>query len=316
LDFLAIISGNLLLSIGGDMLTRYSVELSHKLSIPKIIIGMTIVSFATSAPELIVSLNATMMGYSDFALGNVLGSNIANLGLVLGIVVIIYPITIKRRFYYTDFPLLIMSTAVFYLFIASNSEISRTEGIIMLVLILLILFYLFYYQKPDTSSLDNDLSLERQKVSTSFFLLVISAAILWLGAETLIKSSISVANKFNVSERIISITMVAIGTSIPELAASVAASLKKHNDLAIGNLIGSNIFNLLVVIGITSIVNPITGIDFDIISKDMIWVVVFSFILLPLVYFHKRNKLNRMKGIILLAMYVAFIIPLVLSKYY
>ena len=293
------------------MLTRYSVELSHKLSIPKIIIGMTIVSFATSAPELIVSLNATMMGYSDFALGNVLGSNIANLGLVLGIVVIIYPITIKRRFYYTDFPLLILSTAVFYLFIASNSEISRTEGIIMLVLILLILFYLFYYQKPDTSSLDNDLSLGRQKVSTSFFLLVISAAILWLGAETLIKSSISVANKFNVSERIISITMVAIGTSIPELAASVAASLKKHNDLAIGNLIGSNIFNLLVVIGITSIVNPITGIDFDIISKDMIWDVVFSFILLPLVYFHKRNKLNRMKGIILLAMYVAFIIPLV-----
>ena len=293
------------------MLTRYSVELSYKLSIPKIIIGMTIVSFATSAPELIVSLNATMMGYSDFALGNVLGSNIANLGLVLGIVVVIYPVTIKRRFYYTDFPLLIFSTAVFYLFIASNSEISRTEGIIMLVLILLILFYLFYYQKPDTSSLDNDLSLGRQKVSTSFFLLVISAAILWLGAETLIKSSISVANKFNVSERIISITMVAIGTSIPELAASVAASLKKHNDLAIGNLIGSNIFNLLVVIGITSIVNPITGIDFDIISKDMIWVVVFSFILLPLVYFHKRNKLNRIKGIILLAMYVAFIIPLV-----
>ena len=293
------------------MLTRYSVELSYKLSIPKIIIGMTIVSFATSAPELIVSLNATMMGYSDFALGNVLGSNIANLGLVLGIVIIIYPITIKRRFYYTDFPLLIFSTAVFYLFIASNSEISRTEGIIMLVLILLILFYLFYYQKPDTSTLDKDLSLGKEKVSTSFFLLVISAAILWLGAETLIKSSISVANKFNVSERIISITMVAIGTSIPELAASVAASLKKHNDLAIGNLIGSNIFNLLVVIGITSIVNPITGIDFDIISKDMIWVVVFSFILLPLVYFHKRNKLNRIKGIILLAMYVAFIIPLV-----
>jgi len=293
------------------MLTRYSVELSYKLSIPKIIIGMTIVSFATSAPELIVSLNATMMGYSDFALGNVLGSNIANLGLVLGIVIIIYPITIKRRFYYTDFPLLIFSTAVFYLFIASNSEISRTEGIIMLVLILLILFYLFYYQKPDTSTLDKDLSLRREKISTSFFLLVISAAILWLGAETLIKSSISVANKFNVSERIISITMVAIGTSIPELAASVAASLKKHNDLAIGNLIGSNIFNLLVVIGITSVVNPITGIDFDIISKDMIWVVVFSFILLPLVYFHKRNKLNRIKGIILFAMYVAFIIPLV-----
>lgn len=293
------------------MLTRYSVEISYSLSIPKIIIGMTIVSLATSAPELIVSLNATIMGYSDFALGNVLGSNIANLGLVLGIVVVIYPITIKRRFYYTDFPLLIFSTAVFYLFIASNSEISRIEGIIMLGLIFLILFYLFYYQKHDTSSLDKDLDLDKQNISKSFFLLIISAAILWLGAETLIKSSISVANKFNVSERIISITMVAIGTSIPELAASVAASLKKHNDLAIGNLIGSNIFNLLVVIGITSTINPITGIDFDIISKDMIWVVAFSFILLPLAYFHKRNKLNRMKGIILFAMYIAFIIPLI-----
>ena len=181
----------------------------------------------------------------------------------------------------------------------------------MLVFILLILFYLFYYQKPDTSSLDKDLSLGKMKILKSILLLILSAVILWLGAETLIKSSISVANKFNVSERVISITMVAIGTSIPELAASVAASLKKHNDLAIGNLIGSNIFNLLVVMGITSIINPITGIDFDIISKDMIWVVGFSVLLLPLVYLQKRNKLNRIKGIILLALYIAFIIPLV-----
>ena len=311
MDYLAIISGIILLSFGGDLLTRYSVEISYKLSIPKIIIGMTIVSFATSAPELIVSLNATIMGYSDFALGNVLGSNIANIGLVLGLVVIIYPIRIKRRFYYTDFPLLLLSTAVFYLFIASNSEISRIEGALMLVLIFLILFYLFYYQKPDTSTLDKNLSLGQRKISKSIFFIILSAIILWLGAETLIKSSISVANRFNVSERVISITIVAIGTSIPELAASVAASLKKHNDLAIGNLIGSNIFNLLVVIGITSAINPITDIDFNIISKDMIWVVAFSVLLLPLVYLQKRNKLNRIKGIILLAMYIAFIFPLI-----
>ena len=310
MDFLAIISGIILLFIGGDLLTRYSVEVSYKLSIPKIIIGMTIVSFATSAPELIVSLNATIMGYSDFALGNVLGSNIANLGLVLGLVVIIYPIRIKRRFYYTDFPLLLLSTAVFYLFI-SYSGISRIEGLLMLGLMLLILFYLFYYQKPDTSALDKDLSLGSRKISKSIFFIILSAIILWLGSETLIKSSISVANRFNVSERIISITIVAIGTSIPELAASVAASLKKHNDLAIGNLIGSNIFNLLVVIGITSAINPITDIDFNIISKDMIWVVAFSVLLLPLVYLQKRNKLNRIKGIILLVMYIAFIFPLI-----
>ena len=181
----------------------------------------------------------------------------------------------------------------------------------MLGLIFLILFYLFYYQKPDTSALDKDLSLGKRKISKSIFFIILSAIILWLGAETLIKSSISVANRFNVSERVISITIVAIGTSIPELAASVAASLKKHNDLAIGNLIGSNIFNLLVVIGITSAINPITDIDFNIISKDMIWVVAFSVLLLPLVYLQKRNKLNRIKGIILLAMYIAFIFPLI-----
>jgi cation:H+ antiporter len=311
LDFLAIISGILLLSLGGNMLTKYAIELSYKLSIPKIIIGMSIVSFATSAPELIVSLNATLMGHPAFALGNILGSNIANLGLVLGIVVVVYPITIKRRFYYSDFPLLMLSTAVFYLFIGSKSDISRIEGLLMLVLIFLILFYLFYYQKPDTTSLDKNLSLGKENILKSFFLLILSAFILWLGAETLIKSSISVANKFNVSERIISITMVAIGTSIPELAASVAASLKKHNDLAIGNLIGSNIFNLLFVMGITSVINPITEIDFEFLGRDMIWVIAFSVLLLPLVYLQKRNKLNRIKGIILLALYIAFIIPLI-----
>ena len=159
--------------------------------------------------------------------------------------------------------------------------------------------------------MDKNLSLGTLKISKSIFFIILSAIILWLGAETLIKSSLSVVNRFNVSERVISITIVAIGTSIPELAASVAASLKKHNDLAIGNLIGSNIFNLLVVIGITSAINPITGIDFNIISKDMIWVVAFSVLLLPLVYLQKRSKLNRIKGIILLAMYIAFIFPLI-----
>tara|TARA_A100001015_G_scaffold307157_1_gene402607 strand:- start:1270 stop:2208 length:939 start_codon:yes stop_codon:yes gene_type:complete len=310
LDYLGILFGVILLSHGGDLLTRSSVDISFKLSIPKIIIGMTVVSFATSAPELIVSLNATLDGLPNFAIGNVLGSNIANIGLVLGIITIIYPISLKQRFYNTDFPLLIMSTVLFYYVIYTESQISRVEGIILVIAIILILFYLFFYQKNDQSEFSEKLDKDKISIFKSFLYILFSGSLLWLGSETLIKSAISVANKLEISERIISITMVAIGTSVPELAASIVASLKKQNDLSIGNLIGSNIFNLLVVIGITSSIIPLNGIDKSIINNDMLWVVLFSVIIFPLAYLGKRNVLTRKKGIMLLALYLIFIIPL------
>ena len=312
MDYLGILFGVILLSQGGDLLTKSSVDISFKLSIPKIIIGMTVVSFATSAPELIVSLNATLDGLPNFAIGNVLGSNIANIGLVLGIITIIYPISLKQRFYNTDFPLLIISTVLFYYMIYTESQISRVEGIILVIAITLILFYLFFYQKNDQSEFSEKLDKDKISIFKSFLYILFSGSLLWLGSETLIKSSVSVANKLEISERIISITMVAIGTSVPELAASIVASLKKQNDLSIGNLIGSNIFNLLVVIGITSSIIPINGIDKSIINNDMLWVVLFSVIIFPLAYLGKRNVLTRKKGIILLALYLIFIIPLLI----
>ena len=292
------------------MLTKSSVDISLKLSIPKIIIGMTVVSFATSAPELIVSLNATLNGFPNFAIGNVLGSNIANIGFVLGIIIIIYPITLKQRFYNTDFPLLMISTALFYYIIYSGSQISRLEGFSLLLAIILILLYLFLYQKKSSDELLEDFNKNDISIYKSFLFILFSGALLWLGSETLIKSAVSVANKFEISERIISITIVAFGTSIPELAASIVASLNRQNDLSIGNLIGSNIFNLLVVIGITSSIIPINGIEDGLIYNDMLWVVLFSIIILPLAYMSRRNVLTRKKGIMLLVLYLIFIIPL------
>ena len=312
MDYLGILFGVILLSQGGDLLTKSAVDISFKLSIPKIIIGMTVVSFATSAPELIVSLNATLDGLPNFAIGNVLGSNIANIGLVLGIITIIYPISLKQRFYNTDFPLLIISTVLFYYVIYTENQISRVEGIILVIAITIILFYLFFFQKNDQSDFSEELDKDKISIFKSFLYILFSGSLLWLGSETLIKSSVSVANKLEISERIISITMVAIGTSVPELAASIVASLKKQNDLSIGNLIGSNIFNLLVVIGITSSIIPINGIDKSIINNDMLWVVLFSVIIFPLAYLGKRNILTRKKGIILLALYLIFIIPLLI----
>ena len=313
MDFLGILFGIILLSHGGDVLTKSSVDLSLKFSVPKIIIGMTVVSFATSAPELIVSLNATLNGFSNFAIGNVIGSNIANIGLVLGIITIIYPINLQQRFYTSDFPILMLSTFLFYLLLVTGNKISRGEGIILLVLITLILAYLFLYQKKSISEFSDVGDTSKIYIPESIFYVLFSGLLLWLGSETLIKSAISVANKYEISERVISVTMVAIGTSIPELAASVVASIKKQNDLSIGNLIGSNIFNLLVVIGITSTVLPIEQIDSKIIYNDMLWVILFSAIILPLAYLKRRNILTRKKGIILLTLYLIFIIPLLLS---
>ena len=313
MDFLGILFGIILLSHGGDVLTKSSVDLSLKFSVPKIIIGMTVVSFATSAPELIVSLNATLNGFSNFAIGNVIGSNIANIGLVLGIITIIYPINLQQRFYTSDFPILMLSTFLFYLLLITGNKISRGEGIILLVLISIILIYLFLYQKKSISEFSDVGDTSKISIPKSIFYVLFSGLLLWLGSETLIKSAISVANKYEISERVISVTMVAIGTSIPELAASVVASIKKQNDLSIGNLIGSNIFNLLVVIGITSTVLPIEQIEPKIIFNDMLWVILFSAIILPLAYLKRRNVLTRKKGIILLTLYLIFIIPLLLS---
>lgn len=311
MDFLGILFGIILLSHGGDLLTKSSVDISLKFSVPKIIIGMTIVSFATSAPELIVSLNATLDGFSNFAIGNVLGSNIANIGLVLGIIAIIYPISLKQRFYTTDFPLLVISSCIFYFIIFTGNQISRPEGFILLFSITVILLYLFIYQKKSISEFSDDFDRSKISISKSFLHIIFSGFLLWLGSETLIKSAISVATQFEISQRVISITMVAIGTSIPELAASVVASLKKQNDLSIGNLIGSNIFNLLVVIGITSSISPMYGIENSTIYKDMLWVVLFSSIILPLALVGRKSVLTRKKGIILLVLYLIFIIPLI-----
>ena len=313
MDFLGILFGIILLSHGGDILTKSSVDLSLKFSVPKIIIGMTVVSFATSAPELIVSLNATLNGLSNFAIGNVIGSNIANIGLVLGIITIIYPITLQQRFYTSDFPILMLSTFLFYLLLITGNKISRVEGIILLVMISLILIYLFLYQKKSISEFSDAGDTSKISIPKSIFYVLFSGLLLWLGSETLIKSAISVANRYEISERVISVTMVAIGTSIPELAASIVASIKKQNDLSIGNLIGSNIFNLLVVIGITSTVLPIEQIDSKIIFSDMLWVILFSAIILPLAYLKRKNILTRKKGIVLLTLYLIFTIPLLLS---
>ena len=306
MNILLIIGGLIFLIIGGNWLLKSAVALSLKLSIPKIVIGMTVVSFATSAPELIVSLNAALNGSPDLALGNVIGSNIANLGLVLGITLLLGEIKVQKSFYNTNWPFMIMASLLLYLFLGFDNIIVRYEGIILFSLLILFLFYLLRFEKSNEIE-----ELTDEKDSLPVFkiilFLIIGGFSLWVGSELLVFGATSLAQEFGVSERVIAVTIVSFGTSIPELATSIIAALNKEKAISLGNLLGSNIFNILAVLGITSIVTPVELFDQGLLTNDIFWMLGISFLLLPLVMLSKRNQLSRRDGVILLIIYCAFI---------
>lgn len=267
---------------------------------------MTIVSFATSTPELIVSVNAALEGFPDLALGNVVGSNIANLGLVLGIILIIGPIDVRKSFYTTDWPVMMAASLLFFFLVYFDGMISALEGGIMLGCLFLFLVFLLKFQKP--AVVENlDKSIIPLPLYKAVLFLGIGGLGLWAGSEFLITGAVGLATFYEVSERIIGITVVSVGTSIPELAASVIAILKKEKAISVGNLIGSNIFNLLAVLGITSMVSPIHVIDQGLLTNDIFWMLGFAFLILPLVFFPKGLRLGWHDGIILLLGYGAFV---------
>ena len=307
MNFLLIIGGLVLLILGGNWLLKSAVGLSLKLDIPKIVIGMTVVSFATSAPELIVSLKAALNGSSDLALGNVIGSNIANLGLVLGITLLFGTMEVQKSFYKTDWPVMIIASLLLYLFLSGDKVIVQYEGIILFSFLIIFLIYLLRFQKTPAvvdEMPEDDAPLPVYKIA---LFLVIGGLGLWGGSELLIKGAVSLAQEFGVSERIIGVTIVSIGTSIPELAASIIAVIKKEKAISLGNLIGSNVFNILAVLGITSMVTPVAVSDIGLLTNDIFWMLGISLLIFPLVFFPKGMRLNWKDGIILLSLYGAFI---------
>ncbi len=305
-DFLFVLGGLVLLISGGNWLLKAAVDLSLKLSIPKIVIGMTVVSFATSAPELIVSVNAALDGFPDLALGNVVGSNIANLGLVLAVTILLSPIDVNKNFYSTDWPVMMAASLLFFFFIYFDGVIERYEGLIMVVCLLLFLVYLLLFQKKAVISEEEENMVALPFYKTALFL-GLGGIALWGGSELLISGAVGLATAFGVSERVIAITIVSVGTSIPELAASVIAVIKKEKAISLGNLIGSNIFNLLAVLGITSLVTPIKVMDPGLLSNDIFWMLGISFLILPLVFFPKGLRLGWRDGIILVGFYLYFV---------
>ncbi|MDO6492456.1 MAG: calcium/sodium antiporter [Cellulophaga sp.] len=306
LNIVYIIIGLVFLIMGGNWLLKSSVALSLRLQIPKIVVGMTVVSFATSAPELIVSIKAALDGSPDLSLGNVVGSNIANLGLVLGFIILLGSINVRKSFYTTDWPILMFASLLFFGFIYFDGVIVFYEGLVMVALLIIYIVYLIKFQKTavEDEAPEDDMPLPTFKM---ILFLVLGGLGLWGGSELLVSGATGLARFYNVSERVIGVTVVSIGTSIPELAASIIAVIKKEKAISLGNLIGSNIFNIFAVLGITAMITPLKVVDQTLLSNDILWMLGFALVLLPLVFIPKGLRLGWRDGIVLLAGYATFI---------
>ncbi|WP_166963755.1 calcium/sodium antiporter [Yeosuana marina] len=309
-----LVLGFFLLVIGGEYLVRSSVALSFKFNISKMVIGMTVVSFATSAPELLVSLQAALTGSPAIAINNVVGSNIANIGLVLGIIAMVGSIVVDKSFYKMNWPVMMLFSLVLYYFLWNDNLLSTLEGLVLFLGIILFLVILIKKSKNSTIAEEVD---EALAVVSNFKItiwLLIGAVSLYFGSEWLVDGAKQFAEYIGVSEGVIGVSVIAIGTSIPELAASIIAAMKQEKAISLGNLIGSNIFNIGSVLGLTALVKPIPVTESQILSNDIFWMLGFAFILLPMVFIKKKFQITRIKGFLLILGYGIFMFLIFTSK--
>lgn len=274
------------------------------------VIGLTVVSFATSAPELLVSLQAAIDGFSDISLGNVIGSNIANIGLVLGLTAMVSPLMVDRDFYRINWPIMMVFSIVLYFFLLSNNTLTRIEGGALLLGLVVYLFILIKRSRRKDNVIAEEVDESLREV-TGFKMtiwLIIGIFALWGGSELLVKGAVDLATQLGISERVVSVTVIAVGTSVPELAASLIAAIKKEKAISLGNLIGSNIFNIASVLGLTAIIKPVVVQSSKILSNDMFWMLGIAFILLPMLLIPKYSEMGRKEGFVLLAGYSVFIL--------
>jgi len=275
------------------------------------IVGLTVVSFATSVPELFVSLIAAFEEKADFALGNVIGSNIANIGLVLAVTALINRLSTDKDFLRFYWPIMMLFSIGLYFMLSTNLDINGVEGFILLLGLVVYLLFLIVLTRTrkDIVLEEVDDSLKHTSYFKVFTWLAIGIAGLYFGSEWLVQGATGIAQSLGVSDRVISLTMVALGTSIPELAASVIAALKREKDLSLGNLIGSNIFNIGSVLGITALIHPLKLESAAMLNNDIVWMIAISAVLVPMaMLIPKRYTLFRIEGFVLLIGYLAFVV--------
>lgn len=307
MDYILLGVGLVILLYGGKILVDGATSIAVKLGMSAGLIGLTIVAFGTSAPELLVSVNAALKGNSDISIGNVVGSNIANIGMVLGLSGLFYPILIRKSTLRFDYLITVLVTGLFY-GLSYNGSISLFEGILMLSLFVAFNIYLFRNSGEGGLAENSEGEEEIEQVKNYSWLVAITLFLggivgLYFGSELLVNNAIKISRDFGVSERIIGVTIIAIGTSLPELITSIMAALARKTDMAIGNILGSNIMNILSILGITAIIKPITISD-EFLHSDYLWMIGFTLILFPLI--KTKMRISFLEGAILFIGYGAY----------
>lgn len=316
---LLLLAGLALLIVSGDFLVRGASSLALRIRISTLVVGLTVVAFGTSAPELFVSIRAALEGTPDIAMGNVVGSNICNLALVMGVTALIKPIVVHKDSLKIDWPVTMGASLLLYA-IMQEGIISQLEGLLFVALLVVYITFLIRKSRKENIKQDAladmkenvhrheladviDVDLPSQPVWKDMLYLTIGIVGLYFGSEWFVGSARNLAVYLGVTERVISITVVAVGTSLPELVTSAVASFKKESDLAVGNLLGSNIFNILSILGITSIIKEVYVND-TIISVDMLWMLAITFVVLPMMF--TQRTVSRVEGGVLLSIYCIY----------
>ncbi len=311
ISVLLIILGFILLIKGADFLVDGASSLARKFNIPDIIIGLTIVSIGTSMPELFVSSTSTINGSSDMAIGNIIGSNLCNLLMILGISTIIKPVKFQKETRLIEIPTCLIITIIFAIFCNTSGTISRIEAIVLIFLFVLFIIYTIIMAKKG-NSFDGNTVIEIQtddkplSLKKSIILIVLGIVGLKVGGDFTVENATNLARMFSISEKIIGLTILAIGTSLPELVTSVTAAIKGNSDIAIGNIIGSNIFNILLIIGVSAIIFPLT---YNITYNIQIGILILATIILSIFpIIPPKNEMSRFNGLIYLAIYIIYMI--------
>lgn len=311
LSYLLLLVGFFVLVFGAVKLVDGASSVAAKFGIPNIVIGLTIVAFGTSAPELFVNVFASVEGNSELVLSNVVGSNIFNILFILGICALVSPLVVKSNTNWIEIPLSLLAalTVIFIsadlFFDGKENLILRSEGLVLLLFFSIFLVYNFYISKKENSG---DEITKLFPTWKSLLFIVGGLAGLVIGGRLIVQSAVEIATKIGMSERTIGLTIVSIGTSLPELATSVVAVRKKNVDIAIGNVVGSNIFNIFFILGVSATINPVTVSDFSIV--DTVLNAFASLLLFIFLFTGKGRRLERWEGIIFLLIYVAYLVYL------
>ena len=315
ISIILILIGFVLLIKGADFLVDGSSNIAKKFHIPEIVIGLTIISIGTSMPELFVSISSALEGYSDMAVGNVVGSNICNLLLILGLSTMIRRIDFKRETRLIEVPMSLAITIIFMIICNIGQDVSIIEAIVLIALFVLFIIYTIVMAlKGEEFDKEEDSENEEEKVNKptstlkDIIYIVLGIVALKIGGDLTVDNAVNVANYFNLSEKIISVTILAIGTSLPELVTSVSAAIKGKSDIAIGNIIGSNIFNMLLIIGVSALIKPIAyNISYN---KELIILIIATVILALFPLIPPKNKMSKRNGWLYFLMYIGYMISL------